>query len=59
MGLVIDRLFLILFSFVNIVGTLAFVLYGQSLYESGTPLTKQPIIKPLGGEFWHNYSSQF
>lgn len=48
--MVIDRIFLIIFSIANIVGTLCIILMAPTLYDETKPLDIPIATKPLGGD---------
>jgi nicotinic acetylcholine receptor len=49
-AMVIDRLFLILFTIVNVVGTVVIILQAPSLYDQRPPIQIPLAVKPLGGD---------
>ena len=48
--MVIDRLFLILFTIVNVVGTIVIILQAPSLYDTRPHMLIPAAQKPLGGD---------
>lgn len=48
--MVIDRLMLMIFSVINVCGTLIILLQSPVLYDSRPPMTINPAIKPLSGD---------
>jgi nicotinic acetylcholine receptor len=49
-AMVIDRLLLIVFSIINITGTVLIILQSPVLYDNRLPLAIPPAAKPLGGD---------
>ncbi|VDO47673.1 unnamed protein product [Onchocerca flexuosa] len=49
-SMVLDRLMLMIFSVINIFGTLIILLQSPVLYDSRPPMTINPASKPLSGD---------
>ncbi|VDN83446.1 unnamed protein product [Brugia pahangi] len=49
-SMVLDRLMLMIFSVINVCGTLIILLQSPVLYDSRPPMTINPAIKPLSGD---------
>ncbi|MCP9264964.1 Acetylcholine receptor subunit alpha-like [Dirofilaria immitis] len=57
-SMVLDRLMLMIFSVINIFGTLIILLQSPVLYDSRPPMTINPAIKPLSGDTLELFSNQ-
>ncbi|VDK18642.1 unnamed protein product [Anisakis simplex] len=56
-SMVIDRLMLILFSTVNVVGTFVILLQSPSFYDTRPALTNTPASKPLSGDTFETFDN--
>lgn len=50
--MVMDRLLFILFTAVNLIGTLAIFLHSPSIFDTRQPIALQPSIKPLTADIY-------
>ncbi|VDK57717.1 unnamed protein product [Gongylonema pulchrum] len=49
-SMVLDRLMLMIFSVINVCGTLIILLQSPALYDNRPPMTITPASKPLSGD---------